>query len=56
MSAQLTLHRHATTLFPAVTKRTAATWSKNGIAIGLLGAALIGLIVADTFGPRRVRT
>ena len=48
MSAQLTLQRHATGLFTAVTKRSTTTPTKDGIVIGLLAAALIGLIIADT--------
>jgi hypothetical protein len=48
MSAQLTLQRHATGLFPAVTKRSATTLTNDGFVIGLLAAALIGLIIADT--------
>ena len=56
MSAQLTLQRHATSLFPAVTKATPGTWSKNGIVIGLLAAALIGLIVADTYPSGRAES
>lgn len=49
MSAQLTLARHETGLFNAVTRRLSLTGSKDGIAIGILAAALVGLIVADTY-------
>ena len=48
MSAQLTLQTHETSLVTAVTKRIFLNRSKDGIAIGILAAALIGLIVADT--------
>jgi hypothetical protein len=48
MSAQLTLQRLETGIFTAVTKRISLNQSKDGIAIGMLAAALIGLIVADT--------
>ena len=55
MSAQLTLQRHATGLFTAVTKRSTATRPQDGIVIGLLAAALIGLIVADTYPSGRAQ-
>jgi hypothetical protein len=35
-------------LFTGMTKRSTSTRSKDGIVIGLLAAALIGLIIADT--------
>ena len=48
MSAQLTLQRHAAGLFTAKTTRSTVILGKDAIVIGLLAAALIGLIVADT--------
>ena len=49
MLAQLSLPKHGMGLFGAATKRPALTHSsKSAIVIGLLAAALIGLIVADT--------
>ena len=56
MSAQLTLQRHATALFPGITKRSTSTRTKDGIVMGLLAAALIGLIVADTYPSERAES
>jgi hypothetical protein len=53
MSAQLTFQRHPTGFFTAVTKRSTTTRTKDGIVIDLLAAALIGLIVADTYPSDR---
>jgi len=48
MLAQLSLQRHEAESFKTITRRSAASSSKDGVFIGLLAAALIGLIVADT--------
>jgi hypothetical protein len=56
MSAQLTLNRHATGLFTGVTERSTTAPTKDGIVIGLLAAALIGLIIADTATTESARS
>ena len=56
MSAQLTLQRHASGLFTAETKRSTATLGKDAIVAGLLVAALIGLVVADTYPSGRAES
>ena len=55
MSAQLTLQRHTAGFFTAATKRSTTIRTKDGIVIGLLAAALIGLVIADTATTESVR-